>query len=105
MNAGYTEQELADRLAADTPEERVRRLYAAAWDHSLPDRLAEAWSVADCADVLVLVTGLTRRWKGRKGTPATPMPPATGWTWPCPPASSGCWPNCWTAANRRWWST
>ena len=67
MNAGYTEQELADRLAADTPEERVRRLYAAAWDHSLPDRLAEAWSVADCADVLVLVTGLDETMEGEEG--------------------------------------
>src|SRR5699024_3667604 len=67
MNAGYTEQELADRLAADTPEERVRRLYAAAWDHSLPDRLAEARSVADCADVLVLVTGLDETMEGEEG--------------------------------------
>ena len=68
INAGYTEEELAAVLADDLPPQaRSRRIYEAAYARSLPDRLAEAQSVVDCSDVVVLVVGLDETLEGEEG--------------------------------------
>lgn len=66
--SGYLEEELASFAAEGlSPKERIEREYRLAYAKSMPDRLAEAQSVSDCSDVVILVTGLDETLEGEEG--------------------------------------
>ena len=68
MNAGYEVEELDALFQGDmTPQERNQKMYEMAYAKSMPDRIAEAQSVAACSDVVVLVVGLDETLEGEEG--------------------------------------